>query len=301
MAADLGNAQQAVAVDVRQHRRHRLRATGGEPGQLACQRIIKAIDRPHPLIQLLPPDIDLGLTVIRCDDGRCGVLQCLPGVHTRGHAHRTDVARHGHFIGQQALCERGPRAGKVAPIVVVAHTVEVETQTRPAEPWQRIAQSVLVQQGVRPALPGAQAVVRHDGRLHLSLERGLQVAEFTIQVDAPFGHQRRRQGGIELGGNVPVIGQRQLQPAQVGQVDGRRQQARFAFVRERKTHVGRRKNGHALEVQRTRRGPACVVGMIQLQTDRFDPPVGHHPHGGQTGGVGGVVGHRQVLAFEVHP
>ena len=228
-SADLGDAQPAVTVDIGQGGRHRRGAGRGKAGVLPCQRPVQSAQCAQLLVGLAPAQIHLGHPVIRSRDGSRRILQRLPRVAASRNAHRPHLPRQHHLIGQQALGQYGRGTRKVAPVVVVAHAVEVDAQARGTQQgqwWQRM----VVLNGCAPALGAAQSVAGHVGGAHLTVVFGVEIAELTTQIDAALGHQCGVKRGIQVGGDVPVVRQRDFKSAEVGQVDGGWQQAAFALV-----------------------------------------------------------------------
>src|SRR5690554_5867039 len=97
-------------------------------------------------------------------------------------------------------------------------------------------------------LPLVLAVIQHRGT-DLAGAGGRQVAEFTLQLQAPVGHQRRIEGGVVVRRQVEVVGLGigAARVAAVGQAG--HQQAALAPVVQREVEVGGVEHRHVLDLE----------------------------------------------------
>ena len=194
-------------------------AVGLEACRIQLHAGIEATAQPGGHIAHLP----LRQSVEGRDDGRCHVLLGLP--LQGAHAHRQVALGPGQLgiarqqtLGKLRLLLRVP-SGKIAPIVVVAHPVDVEVH---AHPPQGRGDHATVLQAIAPARALAQAVAGQNIRTHLALVGGLQVTEFTPQLQAALGHGGGLQRGVAVGRDVPVVGLRVLKAVDAVQTHGGR-------------------------------------------------------------------------------
>ena len=153
-----------------------------------------------------------------------------------------------------------------------------------------------------PLLSVAQTVVGHERCTHNASRTGAQVAVFGAIVHTTLAHDGGVKSRIVIGCDVPVPRQRQLHTADVVDVQGGWQHARFAFARQRKRQVRRGENGDALKLQHRATGRAHFFHVIQLNA-----VAAQHPSRQPTlawrsgaGGITSVVDERVVSVHKFH-
>ncbi len=300
---DARNGQRARSIGLAGQRR-----VGLETRVVGLERPLPAAQSCETLVVLREPKRDRGQPVVGRHDGRVHILQGLPavGAGAEGPGPLAPV-QHG-LVGQKARGERGAAAREIAPVVVVAHPVEVEPraqralQVQPAQARNTL-QAVLVLQRIAPAVGIAQFVVRHEGRTQLAAVRGLQVTELAPQIHPALTHEGGEERGVEVGRQVQVVREREFQPADVVEIDRRRQHAALAFVGQRKAEVGPAQDGHALELQHATDRRAHLVGVVQFDAAGPQQPVGHPGCTGcaRAGGIARIAHVHFVVAQKVHP
>ncbi len=149
---------------------------------------------------------DLRQALIGLDHGRQGrVLQRLVGLHVhRGRAPPAAVVQHA-LAQQVALRGLGDARAEVAQVGAVRNAAEIQ---QAAEAMPEVGMQV--QDRIAVAIAVFQAVVRQPLDARLPLISIVQVAELAIDLQAPLGHQARRNGHVHVRRNVPVVGQREL-------------------------------------------------------------------------------------------
>ena len=228
-------------------------------------------------------------------------MQRLP--FERPRAGREITARPGHrgIVGQQALGQGGCGAGEIAPVVVVAHAVEVEVEAQATDGRDAGLNGCTVRGSHAPAAAVAQPVCGHHVAPNAARIIALEVAKFRSQVHPALGHQRGNESGVPVRGDVPVVRQGHLGAVDVAQPHGGRQKAGFAPVAQGKAQVRHRQDGHALEAQHRAFGHARVFFIIQAQGGSAQNPVGQPARAGQAaaGGEGGIAHHHPLVINEV--
>ena len=174
--------------------------------------------------------LQLGQAVKRRSDGRVHVLQGLPFLRPRQQVVTIAAPGQGAVAFDQALIGQAIAAGqrKVTPIVVVADAVDFPIGVQARNEGRQIG---LVAPSIRPAIAFAQAVVGHVVEGEVAAEVPLQVTKFGPQIHPALAHEGGGEGGIAVGGNVPVVGQAHFKTADAVDANGGRQQAGFALVR----------------------------------------------------------------------
>ena len=269
-------------------------AVGTKAREVAVHRVVEAA-----VVHAAPARGQLRQTVVGRDDGRVHVLQRLPLQCPR--AGREIAARPGQraVVGQQARGQRQAAAREVAPVVVVAHAVQVQPQAHGADAVDAGVVGAVVAREVAPAVAAvAQLVIGQQVGVQAAAVVAFEVAELATHLDAAAQHDGRREGGVAVGRDVPVIRHRQVEPALVVEPDGGRQPAGLAPLAERKAHGRHRQDGHALELQHRAFGPALVVLAVQLQLVGAQDPVGHPVRPAALAGGVGALGHAGAVAVQ---
>ena len=144
-----------------------------------------------------------------------------------------------------------------------------------------------MQQAVRPAVAAPQLVVGQVIGTQLAAVSRLQVARLTRQIDAALGHDGGRKRRIAIRCNVEVIRLADFNAAARTNVERRRQQARFAFVAQRKADLGERQNRHVLEAHNGVGSHAHFAVEIEINPAGAEHP-GRLPTGFIAAFAGGV-------------
>ena len=157
-------------------------------------------------------------------------------------------------------------------------------------------------QRIAPAVLIAQTVARQHVGTHLALVGRFEVTKLAAQLDAPFGHDGRLQGGVAVGRDVPVVGLGVFESVDAVQPQGGRQQPGLALVRQRKTDVRNGQQRDALEFQHGIVGRAHFFGLVDVDAVSAQHPVGPPalPLLARAGGVGGAVHIGAVAVDEIH-
>ena len=154
-----------------------------------------------------------------------------------------------------------------------------------------------------PAHPVAQAVGGHHVGADLAFVGWLQVAELAAHIGPPLGHERGAQGGIAVGGDVPVVRLHVGHAIAAVEPDGGWQQAGLALFRQREGDVRNGQHRDALELQHRVFGRAHLFLVVDADGGGAQHPVGLPAFFVATfaGGVGAVVHHGAVAVHKVHP
>src|SRR3569623_71780 len=174
----------------------------------------------------------------------------------------------------------GQAAAELAEILGIGYVIEIGVGV-PAR-GQRVM--MLLREGAAVAAVDGVAgqVIGGDAAGVVRIE----IAEFELGVQAAGGQQARRNGGVAVGGDVPVERHAQFEPAQIAVTDGGRQQAGLAVVVERKIDVGQVEQRHVLEAHGDAAGHAHRRSMVESDAAGAQFPV---EVVGIAGGVGGAV------------
>ena len=116
------------------------------------------------------------------------------------------------------------------------------------------------------------AVVGQQAEAGDAVVVGSEVAKFAVQTDAAAACKSGRERCVAIRRGVPVIRQGNLQTAFAVDVDGGRQPARFALIRQRKTQARRGQNRHTQKTQHRAFGDAFVGIEIQAHLVTSEQP-----------------------------
>ena len=98
------------------------------------------------------------------------------------------------------------------------------------------------------------------------------MAQFPLCADAPLAEQPGGDGGIVVGRQIEVVGQRQVQAVLAGCADVGKQEPGLALVGDRKLDVGQPSQRNALDPQHGASGSAEHLAVGQVQRAGVDSP-----------------------------
>ena len=128
--------------------------------------------------------------------------------------------------------------------------------------------------GIQPPVGACLVVVVQVGAGEHAGVRLAQIAKLVANLQPMLGHRAQLRGGVVLGRQVEVVGLRVI-GARVGRhPERRRKETRLALLLDRKSQVGRREDGHVLEVQHAVGRHALVRCEIDVQLIGLDVPGG---------------------------
>ena len=141
-------------------------------------------------------------------------------------------------------------------------------------------------------------VVRQQPQLDIARVGGLQVAELAVDRRSALRAADDGDGGVAIGRDVPVVGNRRLEAAAAVEAEARRQEAGAALVVERKAQHRRGEDRHAVEAQHRVAGDAGAGLVVGLDAPGLQDPrrVGVV---GTAARVGGVDRDRPLLVEEL--
>ena len=99
-----------------------------------------------------------------------------------------------------------------------------------------------------------------------------EMAQFALRADAPLAEQPGGYGGVVVGGQIEVVGQRQINAVLAGGADVGKQEPGLALVGDRELHVGQPSQGNALDPQHGASGGAEHLAVGQVQGASVDSP-----------------------------
>ena len=192
--------------------------------------------------------------------------------------------------------------GEVAPVVVVAHAVQVEVKADAANGLNAGINIAFVCCCQAPAIAATQLVRGHEVGAHPARIGIFKVAKLRAQIETAFGHQRGAKGGVPIRGNIPVIRNRDLRAVDVAKPQGGRQKPRLATIAQREAQVRHWQDGHPLEAKHRAFGLTNVFFVVQVQGGGPQNPVGQPARASKAlaGGECGVVDDHPFVVNEVH-
>ena len=129
---------------------------------------------------------------------------------------------------------------------------------------------------------------------------GFQVAVLAVPQRAALVHDARRDGGIHVGGDVPVERLGEFEAALAGGAGSRGQQAALAFIVQREVQPGRVEDRRSQENQGGVARGAFFGIVVEAQIGGAHEPVRISPRNRRAGTVGGVGEAVLALALEIH-
>ncbi len=226
-------------------------------------------------------------------DGALDVLQHLP-------AHRAGVRRPvaqwpaGLDVRQQqARREGGQVAREVLPVVVVGHTQHAHVEPRVVD------QRGLVAPAERIARAAGEPVVGHRLQVGHAAVACLEVAELGAERHAALHADARRESGVAVRRDVPVVRHRGLEAALVVEIDGRGQPARLARIGEREAEHRRTQDRHPHEAQDRAFGDTFVGLEVHAHAVGGEQPRRPAAAVGWAARVGGADRDRTLVVDEV--
>lgn len=179
---------------------------------------------------------------------------------------------------------------EVGEVIVVRYLVVVEAE------GQAVAEILLMARAPGIARGVGDLVVGQLFGVDAAVVIGFQIAEFAGQHIAVLVVEVRRDGGVEVGGDVPVVRHRQLGARRAG-LEGGRQQARLAVAVQREVQPRRVQDGHAVELHPGVVRHAYAAGVVEVGAGGPQiPGVVSRIAGGHPAAVDLVL----ILALEVH-
>ena len=158
-------------------------------------------------------------------------------------------------------------AREVVPPLVVRHAFDVRTVARVR------GQRAFVVEGQPVAAAFGHQVIGQPVQPDAPAKASLQVAEFAVHRKAAARGDRRRDRRIAVRRDVPVIGRTQLDTAAGGELQVRRQPARFALVVQRKAQRGQAQDRHIQKAQFSALGHAHAGVQVQIELACAQDPV----------------------------
>ena len=148
------------------------------------------------------------------------------------------------------------------------------------------------------------AVVRQPEQIERAPVTRVQVAVLQVQPQTPARGHQRRDGGVLIRCDVPVVGQRQLETALAVEVEARWQEPGLAGVAQREAQIGGGQDGHPLEPDHRVAGGALVGLHVHVDAAGLERPVGFSrlAFGGVgrcAAAVGGAGGAQTLFAQEL--
>ena len=129
-----------------------------------------------------------------------------------------------------------------------------------------------------PALAVAGQILGVDN----AAARGAQIAVFAAHHDAALAQKSRRESGVHLGRDIPVIGRAEFKAVAPGVAIARREEAALALIAQGKGEIRRIKDRDRLEAHHHMAGAAPVFAVIQINAPGIEPP---ELGAGRAGGV----------------
>ena len=216
---------------------------------------------------------ELRAALIGCHDGRgrVGGLQHLPALRTGVHLAWPEPGGDALLELKQARqqARRGARhhMWKVLPVVVVGHPQGVGAVA------QALRQLPFVLKGPGAARAPFHPVRRQHIEHHSAFVTRLEVAKLGTQRQAASRAQCRRECGIAVGRDVPVVGDADLEAAAAVQPNAGRQPTRLACIRQRKTQHRQGQDGHTQEAQHGAVGAAFLNLGVETHPCRLQQPI----------------------------
>ena len=195
------------------------------------------------------------------------------------------------------------QTGKVAPVVVIAHACEFQAKAQATDGLDACVDRAIVLARPTPATVLAQPVRGHQVQTRLAVVVALEVAKVRVDRHATFAHHLRGEGGITVGGNVPVIRLHHLDAVDRVHTHQRWQQTRLPPAREAEADAGQPQYRHVLEAQLHIARSNRVFVFVDHHLAGLEQPVrqpactGHRP----AGAVTGLAHQHPALADKVHP
>ena len=134
------------------------------------------------------------------------------------------------------------------------------------------AERVLVFERAGGAVLAADLVVFQDVEIQPALVAPAEVTELVLQLHPALGQDPRGDGGVVVGGDVPVVGHGDLGAQVFRGSEAREQKAGLASIGDGKAEIGQVEDRHALERDGGVVGGAQVLGRVELERAHPEKP-----------------------------